>query len=178
MDRHRYITRSRRAFVRIKKANEPKARAASSLSGIRLKKVDEKNSMVAVFRSMARGLTISASQDKIHKSPSPPVDITAACSNEFSVKGLGSVARERPNLADPDKCAHERPRPLAKIRLSTWTCCPRAETEVYRLILLPGMSNAPPPCVPNRDPWLKLFSLEGLFDTNIPIPYIRGTVTG
>ena len=88
MDRHRYITRSRRAFVRIKKASKQKARAASSLSGFRLKKVDGKNSMVAVFRSMARGLTISVSRDKIGKPPSPPVDITAACS-------IISVSRSR-----------------------------------------------------------------------------------
>ena len=95
----------------MKKANEPKARAASSLSGIRLKKVDEKNSMVAVFRSMARGLTISVSHDKIGKPPSPPEDITSTCSNDFRFKVSGSMARERPDLADPDKCAHERPRP-------------------------------------------------------------------
>ena len=93
MDRHRYITRSRRAFVRIKKANEPKARAASSLSGIRLKKVDEKNSMVAVFRSMARGLTIWVSQNKIGQHPFPPVDITAACSNNFRFKVSGAHER-------------------------------------------------------------------------------------
>jgi hypothetical protein len=88
------------------------------------------------------------------------------------------MARERPNLADPDKCAHERPRPLAKIRLSTWTCCPRTETEVYWVISLLGMSNAPPPFVPNSYPFLKLFSQEGLFDTNIPIPYVRGVDSG
>ena len=61
-----------------KKASEPKPCAASRLSGIRLKKVDEKNSMVAMFRSMARGLTISVSQEKIGRPPSPPEDITSA----------------------------------------------------------------------------------------------------
>ena len=65
-------------FCPHKKANEPKARAASSLYGIRLKKVDEKNSMVAMFRSVARGLTISVSQEKIGRPPSPPEDITSA----------------------------------------------------------------------------------------------------
>ena len=63
--------------------------------------------MVAVFRSMARGLTISVSQDKIGKPPSPPVDNTSTCSNNFRFKVSGSMARERPNLADPDKCPHE-----------------------------------------------------------------------
>ena len=112
------------------------------------------------------------------KSPFPPVDITAKYSNNFRFKVPGSMARERPNLADPDKCAHERPRPLAKIRLSTWTCCPRVETDVYRVISLLGMSNAPPHCVRNRDPWLKLFSQEEQNVTFIPNQYIRGTVTG
>ena len=72
--RHTITTR----FCPHKKANEPKARAASSLSGFRLKKVDEKNSMVAMFRSVARGLTISVSQEKIGRPPSPPEDITSA----------------------------------------------------------------------------------------------------
>jgi hypothetical protein len=35
------------------------------------------------------------------------VDITAKYSNNFRFKVLGSMARERPNLADPDKCPHE-----------------------------------------------------------------------
>ena len=60
-----------------KKASEPKPCAASRLSGIRLKKVDKKNFMVAVFRSMARGLTISVSQNKIGKPPFLFVDITS-----------------------------------------------------------------------------------------------------
>ena len=35
------------------------------------------------------------------------MDITAKYSNNFRFKVLGSMARERPNLADPDKCPHE-----------------------------------------------------------------------
>ena len=85
-------------FCPHKKANEPKARAASSLSGIRLKKVDEKKSKVAVFRSMARGLTISVSRDKIGKPPSPPVDITTACSNNFRFEASWS---EPPTVSLP-----------------------------------------------------------------------------
>ena len=41
------------------------------------------------------------------KSPFPHVDITAKYSNNFRFKVPGSMARERPNLADPDKCPHE-----------------------------------------------------------------------
>ena len=67
--------------------------------------------MVAMFRSMARGLTIWVSLDKNSKPSSPTVDITAACSNSVRFKVSGSMARERPDLADPDKCAHERLRP-------------------------------------------------------------------
>ena len=89
-------------FCPHKKANEPKARAASSLSGIRLKKVDEKNSMVAVFRSMARGLTISVSQDKIGKPPFPFVDNTSTCSNNFCFKVSGAHERICPDQQDPD----------------------------------------------------------------------------
>ena len=47
--------------------------------------------MVAVFRSMARGLTISVSQDKIGKPTSPPEDITSTCSNNFRFKVSGAL---------------------------------------------------------------------------------------
>ena len=54
-----------------------------------------------------RGLTFSISSNKIDRLPFPVFDITAKYSNNFRFKVPGSMARERPNLADPDKCPHE-----------------------------------------------------------------------
>ena len=34
------------------------------------------------------------------------------------------------------------------------------------------------PCVPNRDPWQKLFSKEKENGMEIPIQHVRGTATG
>ena len=51
-----------------------------------------------MFRSMARGLTISVSRDIIGKPPSPPVDITTACSNNFRFEASWS---EPPTVSLP-----------------------------------------------------------------------------
>ena len=111
MDRREYITRSRRAFVRIKKANEPKARAASSLSGIRLKKVDEKKLHSRRVQEHGEGAHHFGIPGKKGKPPFPFVDITTACSNNFRFKVSGAHERICPDQQDPDVRAPRTPRP-------------------------------------------------------------------
>ena len=84
--------------------------------------------MVAVFRSMAKGLTISVPLDKIGKHPFPLVDITAACSNGFRFKVSGSMARERPDLAALRSCrcfalTHSRDRYFFSVDLRAPRTC-------------------------------------------------------
>ena len=86
------------------------------------------------------------------------MDITAKYSNNFRFKVPGSMARERPNLADPDKCPHEHFKTLK-----------RKLFEYLAVMSTGGNGDLPGhftsqrvdgdrPCVPKRDPWLFLRS--------------------
>ena len=88
------------------------------------------------------------------------MDITAKYSNNFRFKVPGSMARERPNLADPDKCPHEHFKTL-KRKLFEYLAVMSTGGNGD----LPGhitsqhcMLKVPRPCVPKRDPWLYLRS--------------------
>jgi hypothetical protein len=70
------------------------------------------------------------------------------------------MARERPNLADPDKCPHEHFKTL-KRKLFEYLAVMSTGGNGD----LPGhitsqhcMLKVPRPCVPKRDPWLYLRS--------------------
>ena len=117
--------------------------------------------MVAVFRSMARGLTIWVSQNKIGQTRFRPWTSRPRPKNNFRIKVSGSMRANVRILLIRTKCFSQSARDLdPKIIFRSWTCCPRAETEVYRVISLLSMPKVPRPCVRNRDPWLKLFSQE------------------
>ena len=87
------------------------------------------------------------------KHPSPPVDNTSTCSNEFSQEVSGAHERICPDQQDSDVRAPRTPNLSPKIRLSTRPWCPRAETEIY--VFCPGIPKwwAPSPCSWTRRPW-------------------------